>query len=177
CVKVDLLAALLVFKPELIKIRGRSFQAASTLHPALSLVIRQRVRRHHFSVVDAADDDRLIGISFEKVDDHLLSNSRNVNHSPLLARPHRPDSYPAGTVQIVFSLAVPVKLNLHATVLVGKYLFSWRADDHGGLGSLNERLRRGSHWAERQGERDTREGVLIAQVPTFARAIISGHAR
>ena len=79
-------------------------------------------------VVDAADDDRLVGIAFQEIDDHLLADARNVDRAPLLAGPGRADAHPAGAVGVVLALAVPVELHFHAAVLVGEDLFAARAD-------------------------------------------------
>ena len=119
-----------------------ALEAAAALDAALRRVGGQVVGRHLLGVVDAADDDRLVGVAFEEVDDHFLADARDVDHAPLLAGPGRADADPAGAVGVVLALAVPVELHLHAAVLVGEDLLAGRADDDGGLRALHDRLGR-----------------------------------
>src|ERR1043165_2145187 len=49
---------------------------------------RKFVRRLVIVVVDRADDERAVGIAFEKLDYRLLSDARNELSTPTLARPH-----------------------------------------------------------------------------------------
>src|SRR6185369_7867439 len=116
--------------------RGRAALAAPALDAALRLLRRQVVRRHHVRVVDAAYDDRLIGIAFLERDDHLLVDARDVDRAPVASRPVRPDADPARAVDVVLPLAVPVELHLHAAVLVGEDLLPRRTDDDRGLRPL-----------------------------------------
>src|SRR4030095_10328672 len=97
------------------------------------LEVGQLVERHVLAVVDAADDDRLIGVALEKLDDHLLADARDRHEAPPLAGPRVRDAEPAGAVLVALALAVPVELDLHAAVLVGEDLLSRRTDDGRGL--------------------------------------------
>ncbi len=117
-----------------------SAEAAAALDPGLRLVIGQRVRRHFLRIVNAADDDRLIGIAFEKVDDHFLLDARDVDHAPLLSRQRRSDAHPARAVRVILALTVPVKLNFNPAVFVGENLFARRAHDDRRLSSLHHRF-------------------------------------
>ena len=86
-VEVDLLLALQVFEPQLVEVLGRTLFAAAALDAALRLIGGQRIGRHVVGVVDAAGDDRLVGVAFQKVDDHFLADAGNVHARPTVCRP------------------------------------------------------------------------------------------
>ncbi len=148
-VDIDLLLSLFILETNLVKIVRRSAETAAALDSCLGLVSGQRVRRHLLRIVDAADDDRLIGIAFEKVNDDFLLDARDVDHAPLLSRQRRSHAHPAGTVRVILSLAVPVKLNFNPAVFIGENLLARRAHDDRRLSSLHHRFRSQSLRPER----------------------------
>ena len=121
----------------------------------------QGVRRHVFGVVDAADDDRLIGIALEKLDDDFLSDARQEHRPPPLAGPVLRDANPARALLVVLSFAIPVELDAHAAVLVGVDLLAARPDDDGGLRAGDDRLRRAPGGAVGHGVRNAAESIAV----------------
>src|SRR4051794_10437572 len=134
------------------------------LDPAQHGTRREAEGRRLFRVVDAAGDDRLIGIAFEEIDDHFLTDARRGNGSPTFTGPRMRDADPAGAVLVLLPVAVPVELHLHAAVLVGIDLVAGRTDDHRGLRTLDERLRRRAPRPELLAarHRDERAAILAA---------------
>src|SRR5439155_1551903 len=74
-----------------------------------------------------------VGIALEEVDDHLLTDARDVDRPPGRARPRLRHAHEARALLVLLPLAVPVELHLHAPVLVGPDLLALGADDDGGL--------------------------------------------
>src|SRR5207245_4175169 len=112
--EVDVLLALLVLEAEFVEILITAFEAAAALDAALRFVVGQLPRRHVLGIVDATDDDGLIGIAFEEINDDLMPDARNVDYPPILAGPGRRHADPAGAILVLLALAVPVELNLDA---------------------------------------------------------------
>jgi len=136
-VDVNLFLALLVLKAKFVEVGGLAAFGAARFNAALGLVGGQGVGRHLAVVVDAAGDERLVGVAFEEVDDDFLADARQGHHAPVLARPGLRHAHPAGGVFVALAVAVPVELNLHPPVLVGVNLFARRAGDDGGLRALD----------------------------------------
>ena len=136
-----LLIAFFVFETDLVKARHPLALAASGFDPALGFVIGQLVGRHLAGVIDAADDDGLVGVAFEKIDDDFLADTRKKDHAPPFACPVLGNPNPAGAVLIPFSFAVPVKLHFDPAILVGKDLFTCRTHNDGGLRPLDDGFR------------------------------------
>src|SRR5260370_760645 len=113
-----------ILEHDLVVVGRAGALAAARFDPALGLVGRQIVRRHHIRVVYAARHQRPVRVALQKTDDHFLADAWDVNTAPLLARPRRGDAQPARGIGIVLSLAVPMELDLHTAVLVGENLFS-----------------------------------------------------
>ena len=132
------------------------------LTPLITAPAGQSEGRHLLGVVDAADDDGLVGIAFEEVDDHFLADARDGDRSPALAGPGLRDADPAGAVLVLLAFAVPVELDLHAAVLVGVDLFAAGSDDDRGLAALHEGLRGDARRTEGRGERDAFESVTVS---------------
>src|SRR5207249_3030779 len=130
-----------VLETNLVKRLGIPAQRAPGYDSALRLVVRQRIRWHLFSVVDASDDDRIVHVAIHKVDDHFLANSRDVNHAPLLTRPRSGHPQPAGAVAIVLSFTVPGELHFDAAVFIGEDLFSLGSHYRGRLRPVRVRNR------------------------------------
>src|ERR1700733_5017068 len=136
----DLLAALLILEPDLVK--SPAPHRTIRLDPAPRLVRRQLIRRHCVSVVHTADDDRSIRIPFEKDHDDFMANARDKYRTPFLPRPQRPHPQPARTVAVVLPCSVPVELHLHAPVLIGEDLLASRPHYYGRLRSRDYGLPR-----------------------------------
>src|SRR5262249_10928997 len=71
---------------------------------------------------------------------------------------------PARAVPISLSLAIPVELHLHPTVLVAEELPARRADNGRGLDAGDDRPGNDPGWPVRQADRNTAEAVLVGQV-------------
>src|SRR5512138_1122700 len=148
-VDVDRFLVLLVVEADLVEIlRGALFRAAR-LDAALCLLRRQLVRRQLVGVVHAADDQRMIGVAIEERDDDLLADARHELHSPVLTRPDLRDAHPARAIAIGLAGTVPMKLYLHAAVLIGIDLLPLSTNDQRRLRALNQRLRREARWTIR----------------------------
>ena len=61
--------------------------AAARLDAALGHVGRQRVGRLVVGVVDAAGDDRPVGVAFQEIDDDFLADARQLDSAPGVAGP------------------------------------------------------------------------------------------
>ena len=138
----NLLAVLGVFQPDLVE-TGASF-AGIALERGHGRLGRQAVGRHVDTVIDPASNDGLIGVTFQEIHDHFLADARDIHRSPLLTRPHLRNSNPAGTVLIGLTVAVPVKLAFHPTVLIGIDFLATRPHHGGSLRSLHHRFRGGA---------------------------------
>src|SRR5437588_2634186 len=94
----DLLRAFLVFEPQLVEsfavLRRHGF------YSALRLLVRLSVSGHHVGVVNAAYDNRLIGIAFQKIDHYLHGDARNEHGAPLLSGPGLGHANPARTIRV-----------------------------------------------------------------------------
>ena len=91
---------------------------------------RQIIRWHHVSVINAAYDDRLIGIAFQKIDHYLHANARDKDGAPFFPGPWLRDANPTGTIGVLFALAIPMELNFHSPVLVSEDLFAFGSNDN-----------------------------------------------
>src|SRR5262249_21262644 len=86
-------------------------------------------------------------------------------------------SQPAGAVEIVLAVPVPVKLDFDAAELVRKDLFAGRADDHGRLGPLHDRAGRQPEGPERQRHGNARESIAVAKLPGPSREELAAPER
>src|SRR4029453_11673313 len=163
-VEVDLLGASLVLEAELVEVVRCAADGRPALDAGLRAVRRERVGRHLLGVVHAPGDDGLIRIAFEERDDHFLADARDRHDAPVLAGPVLRDPDPARTVLVPLSLAIPVKLHLHAAVLVDEDLLPGGADHLGRLHAVHDRAGRRASGSERRGDLDARELVLIRDV-------------
>src|SRR5262249_22547117 len=96
--KEDLFRSFLVLEAQLVE-PSAAFRA-ERLERGFRLVVRQVVGRHLIAVVDAAGDDREIGVAFEEADDHFLSDPRQEERAPALAGPVLRDADPARAVLV-----------------------------------------------------------------------------
>src|SRR5262249_37636441 len=100
----DLLLALGVIEADLVVAAVARGRAA--LDAADHLGAGQGEGGHLLGVVDTADDDRPVRVSFEEIDDHLLADARDVHGAPLPAGPGGGHADPAGAVLVPLALAV-----------------------------------------------------------------------
>ena len=107
----------------------------------LVFLVGQLIRRHLAGVVYAADADRLVGIAFEKINDHLVADTRNKYCTPSFACPVLRYAYPARAIFVPFSVPIPVELHFYPTVFVGKDLLTFRTHNDRRLRSLDDRFR------------------------------------
>ena len=73
---INLFLTLLVLKTEFVEVGGLAAFAAARFDAGLGLVGGQGVGRHLAVVVDAAGDERLVGVAFKEIDDDLLTDAR-----------------------------------------------------------------------------------------------------
>ncbi|KAF1029953.1 MAG: hypothetical protein GAK37_01560 [Pseudomonas sp.] len=154
-----LLRALLVFKAQLVVATAALGRVA--FDGRACGVFRQWVRWQGVGVVDAAGDQRLVGIAFQEAHDHFLADARGEQAAPAFACPALRHANPARAVFVALAFAVPVELHLDAPVLVGPYLFALLAHHHGCLWTVHQRFGRGDRRAKlllaRQGHEFTGE--------------------
>ena len=136
-VQPQLLRTLLVLEADGVGIAISPALAAARQHATLRGVGGQFPGRHLFSVVDAAGDDRLVGVALEEIDHHFLADARDLDEAEALAGPGHADAHPAAALLVVRAVAVPMELHLHAAVLVGVDFLAAGADDHGGVRALH----------------------------------------
>src|SRR5262249_10560260 len=104
---------------------------------------------HGQRIVDPAGDNRLVGVAFQKIDDHLLADARDVDAAPGGAGPGLRDADPAGAVLVALAMPVPVELHLHPAILVGEDLLARGAGHSRGLRPADDRAQRRPRWPER----------------------------
>src|ERR1700730_5441758 len=93
-------------------------------------LVRQLVRRHVLGIVDAAHDDWLIPVAFQKGDDDLPADPRQVDGAEPLAGGNLTHANPARAVRVLFTLTVPVELHFDPAVLVAKDFLARRTRDN-----------------------------------------------
>src|SRR5262249_34197308 len=76
---------------------------------------------------------------------------------------------PAGAVEVVLAVPVPVKLDFDAAELVRKDLFARGTDHHRRLRSLDDGARSQAERPERQCHRNARESVAVAKLTGLSR--------
>ena len=169
-VKEDSLAILLVFEHQLIKTASALGRIALDVAPCL--VGRQTVVRHLVRVVDAADDQRAVGIAFQKVDNHFLPDAGDGQEPPFSSGGVMSDSYPARTLVVALPLAVPVKLDLHTPVLVAVDFFTIRPYDDGCLDARHQRFRSDPGGTKHDGIRNAGERVAVLLAAAVASCLV-----
>src|SRR6516162_6148036 len=161
-VQEHLLAPFLIFEAEFVK--SAATFAAVGFDGGHRRIVRQRIRRLGFVVVNRAGDDRSIGVAFEKFDNDFLADARDKYRAPILPGPGLRDARPNRGVFIGGTVAVPVKLNFNPPEFVGQNFFAGLTDDNPSLRTLDARFGRGAGWAKNAVGRDRGE---IAQEPLF----------
>src|SRR5712692_2552876 len=168
--QVDLLLAFIVLEAELVVIVCAAMLRTARFECADGLMVGQLVGWHLVGVVDAAGDDRPVGVAFKELDDNFLSHARSPDGPPILPGPRVGDADPTGALVVLFAYAVPEELYLHPAVLIGVDLLAAGSHDHGHLGSLHKRPRREPGRTKGHGGRDADKGVRV----TLARATRAG---
>ena len=159
----ELLAALLVLEANGVGVGAAAAERGARQHAGLGLVGGQFPGRHLLGVVDAAGDERSVGVALQELDHHLLADARHRHHAEVLARPRMRHADPARGVLVVLAVAVPVEVHLHPAVLVGVDLVAGGADHDRRLQALHQRLARGALGAERQVAGDAVEAAAKAR--------------
>ena len=139
-VQKNLFLALFVLEPEFVE--PATALARQALEGGHGFVIGQGVGWHVDAVVNPAGNNRLIRIAFQKIHDHFMADTGQVQRAPLLPGPALRYPNPAGTVRVGFAIAIPVKLTFHPAVLIGINLLALGTDDNSGLRSLHDWLGR-----------------------------------
>lgn len=122
---------------------------------------RESVRNRIFTVVDSANDEWPIGVTFEKLNDDLLAHSWNEHTTLTSASPGLTHANPAGTVVIAAGGSVPVELDLDAAMIIAVNFLAGRTDDYGCLYARDRRSFCGTRWAERNLGGNAGHSVLV----------------
>ncbi len=86
-----------------------------------------------FLVVQAAADQRLVGVAFEEADQHFHADPWDGDAAVMGAGPGGGDAQPAAGLVVGLAFAVPVELHFDAAVLVAVDFFTFGPGDHGAL--------------------------------------------
>ncbi|MCY1301054.1 hypothetical protein D9M70_506430 [compost metagenome] len=84
-------------------------------------------------VVQAAADQRLVGVAVEEADQHLHADPRDGEAAVAVAGPGRGHAQPAAGALVGLAVAVPVELHLDAAMAVAVDLLACGAGDHRAL--------------------------------------------
>src|SRR5579875_337192 len=158
----DFLRAGLIFEAEFVEACA-AFGTAG-FDGAFGLLAGQRIGDGLGGVVDAAGDERPIGVAFEKADHDFLADAGQKKRSPLLAGPSLGHADPAGTLLIVLAELVPMELHDDAAVLIGPDLLAGFAHHGGGLGAVNDGARGDARRAVNGGGGDGLEGMGVETI-------------
>ncbi|KAI1695677.1 hypothetical protein Ddc_21103 [Ditylenchus destructor] len=128
------------------------------LHAADDRAGRQAVGRHGLGVVDAAGDQRLVGIAFDEIDHHFLPDAGGSDTPPSPCRPRAATrgssrSWPSSRLP----RQVPVELHFHAAVTCREDLLAAGAGHDGRLRTGRHRLGRAALGPELLVRRDGAE--------------------
>src|SRR5207249_3728657 len=91
----------------------------------------------------------------------LLADAGNRHRAPAFAGAELRAANPAGAFVVLFALAVPIELDLHAAVFIGVDLFALRSHDEGRLHALNGRAASDPRRTENRGGRDAGERIAV----------------
>src|ERR1035437_6503212 len=159
----EVLMTVLIEEHNSIEILLRRASLAPGFDDACFLAQRERERRHIVSIVNASDDERLVGIALFEDDHHFVPDARPEESTPSLARPHLGDTDPAGTVGVHFAFAVPMKLDLHAAVFIDPDFLAPGPDHGGGLHARDLGYRSHALGPVAKRHRNTHEGIFVAE--------------
>src|SRR5690606_13220074 len=130
-VNEDLLLAGLVLDTQFVEAVAAG--AAQALEDGSGLVRGQLTGHRVGAVVQAAGDQGLVGVAFQKTDQHFHADARDGDAAPVVAGPAAGHPQPAAGVGVDLAFAVPVELDLDPALFVAVDFFAGGAGDHGGL--------------------------------------------
>src|SRR5690554_4070782 len=143
----DLLLANLVLDAQFVEAVAAG--AAQALEQAAGLVFRQLTGHRVGAVVQAATDQGLVGVAFQKTDQHFHADARDGDAAPVVAGPAAGHPQPATGVGVGLAFAVPVELDLDPALVVAVDFFAGRAGDHRGLLAQRAGFGMAQGWAVR----------------------------
>src|SRR5690554_874177 len=123
--------------------------AAQAFEQAAGLVLGQLVEHRVGAVVQAAGDQWLVRVAFQKTDQHFHADARDGDAAPVVAGPAAGHPQPAAGVGIGLAFAVPVELDLDPALFVAVDFFAGGAGDHGGLLAQHAGFGMAQGWAVR----------------------------
>src|SRR5690606_22328915 len=143
----DLLLASLVLDAQFVEAVAAG--AAQALEQAAGLVLGQLVGRRVGAGVQAATDQRLLRVAFQRPDQYLRADARDGDAAPVVAGPAAGHPQPAAGVGVGLTFAVPVELDLDPALGVAVDFFAGGAGDHRGLLAQHPGLGMAQGWAVR----------------------------
>ena len=93
---------------------------------ALGRVGGQIPGRHSHVVIERARDERPVRIAVNEVNNHLMTDARDVDPAKVIASPGLANAQPAGVRLAVFTIAIPEKTHLHPAIFIGPDILSRR---------------------------------------------------
>src|SRR5262249_55924204 len=138
----------------------RSVGLDPTNHPRFG----KTCRRHLLGVVHATYDKRLVGITFQEINNDLLADPGYSDRSVPFSSPGLRHSNPAGPVLVFLSFPGPMELPLLSTILIRIDFFSRRTYDYCSLATLHKWLWGNAQGAERRRERNALESIAITKL-------------
>src|SRR5690606_23496014 len=131
----DLFFTGLVFDAQLVEAFATG--AAEGFEDAAGFVFRQAIWDLMRLVVEAAGDERLVWVTCEDADQDFHADPGDGDAAVAVAGPVAGDSEPATGFVVGLAVAVPVKLDFDAAVLVAVDFFVVWAGDDGRLGAVD----------------------------------------
>ncbi|MNH05269.1 hypothetical protein D3C79_645880 [compost metagenome] len=101
------------------------------------LVVGQVVGRELITTVGTPGNHRLVGVTVDVLDDHVLADARDRHRAPAATGPALRHTHPAGAELVVLAFTVPGKADLHPAPLIAIDLFSLRADHGSHVRAIN----------------------------------------
>jgi hypothetical protein len=121
------LAARLVVEAQFVEVIRAAALGRTRTDAAHAALRRQLVGRLVVAVVDAAGDQRPIGIAFEKTDQHLVADARCRDHPVSPCSPRRREADEAGAALVLRADPVPAEPDLDTAEPVDMDLVARRA--------------------------------------------------
>ncbi|CAI2527247.1 Uncharacterised protein [Serratia plymuthica] len=132
CLFPILLKARLIFKTNAVKITAPPADGAAN-QPTLRRINGQIPRWHSDVVVKAAGNQRPVRIAIDKINNHFMPDTWNVNPAEIIPRPGLADSQPARVRLAVFTVAIPKETHFYPAVFIRPDLLPRRTNDNGSL--------------------------------------------
>ncbi len=117
-------------------------------------IVRKVPGRHITGVIHTTDGNGPVRVTPQKIHNHFVAHSGQLNAPKAATCPRAGNTQPAGAVFIGLPVAIPQKLNLDATILIGPQLLAALAHHLGGLRAVGTRNRCTSQRAIRLAGRD-----------------------